>query len=87
MLFRSLDRLADVLSSALSELAAAESARLLSTIDIRSIVIAKVDSLNMIEVENLILRVVDRELGAITLLGGVLGAVIGLVQSLVLLAR
>lgn len=82
-----LDRLADVLSSALSELAAAESARLLSTIDIRSIVIAKVDSLNMIEVENLILRVVDRELGAITLLGGVLGAVIGLVQSLVLLAR
>jgi len=74
-------------SEGLSELAATESAGLLKSIDIRSLVVEKIDSLDMIQVERMLLRVIDRELGAITLLGGVLGAVIGMLQTIFLLLR
>ena len=71
----------------LSELAAAESGEVLRSIDIRSLVVDKIDSLDMIEVERMILKVVDKELGAITMFGGILGAVIGLFQSLLFMMR
>lgn len=71
----------------LAELAATESSNVVRSIDIRSLVIEKIDSLNMIDVERMILKVVDKELRAITLFGGVLGAVIGVFQSLLFLLR
>lgn len=84
------DALAAIASSAaegLAELAAAESSNVVRSIDIRSLVIEKIDSLNMIDVERMILKVVDKELRAITLFGGVLGALIGVFQSLLFLLR
>jgi len=74
-------------SDGLSELAAVESAGLLRSLDIRSLVVEKIDSLDMIQVEKMLLRVIDRELGAITILGGVLGAVIGMLQTAFMLFR
>jgi len=71
----------------LSELAAAQSGEVIRSIDIRSLVVDKIDSLDMIEVERMILKVVDKELGAITMFGGILGAVIGLFQSLLFMLR
>jgi uncharacterized membrane protein YheB (UPF0754 family) len=71
----------------LTELAAAESPTMLDSIDIRSLVVDKIDSLDMIEVERMLLRVIDKELGAITAFGGVLGAIIGMAQSVLLLLR
>ena len=71
----------------LAELAASESSNMVRSIDIRSLVIEKIDSLNMIDVEHMILKVVDKELRAITLFGGVLGALIGVFQSLLFLLR
>jgi uncharacterized membrane protein YheB (UPF0754 family) len=82
-----LEAMAASASEGLAELAAAESSNMVRSIDIRSLVIEKIDSLNMIDVERMILRVVDKELRAITLFGGVLGALIGVAQSLLFLLR
>ena len=54
---------------------------LLRLIDIKALVKGKLDSLDMAMIENLIIKVMNRELKAITLLGGVLGGLIGLVQA------
>jgi len=54
-------------------------------IDISNMVEERINSLEMEEVERLTLEIASRELKYIELLGGVLGAVIGLVQSLFLL--
>lgn len=82
-----LESLSGAASEALAELAAAESSGVLRSIDIRELVVAKIDSLDMIEVERMILRVVDKELWAITMFGGILGAFIGILQSLLFLLR
>ena len=82
-----LEALAASAAEGLSELAASESSDMLRSMDIRSLVIEKIDSLDMIDVERMILRVVDKELGAITVFGGILGAVIGVFQSLLFLLR
>lgn len=82
-----LGAIADSAAEGLSELAASESGDMLRSIDIRSLVIDKIDSLDMIEVERMILKVVDKELGAITMFGGILGALIGLFQSLFFMLR
>jgi hypothetical protein len=79
--------LASSAAEGLAELAATESSNMVRSIDIRSLVIEKIDSLNMIDVERMILKVVDKELRAITLFGGVLGALIGIFQSLLFLLR
>jgi hypothetical protein len=76
--------LTDRLGNLVVNMAIAEAAKILETMDIRSMVVAKIDSLDMIEVERMLLRVIDRELRAVTLFGGILGALIGLVQSSVL---
>ena len=60
---------------------------MLRSIDIRELVVDKIDSLDMIEVERMILKVVDKELWAITMFGGILGALIGILQSLLFLLR
>jgi len=82
-----MEALAATAAEGLAELAADESSNMLGSMDIRSLVIEKIDSLDMIDVERMILKVVDKELGAITLFGGVLGAVIGVFQSLLFLLR
>ncbi|MBU0929137.1 MAG: DUF445 family protein [Spirochaetes bacterium] len=83
----SLESLAEAAAEGLSELAVSESSDLLASMDIRSLVVEKIDSLDMIDVERMILKVVDKELGAITIFGGILGAVIGVFQSLLFLLR
>jgi len=83
----SLSIIAGAVAEGLSALAAAESPTMLDSIDIRSLVVDKIDSLDMIEVERMLLRIIEKELGAITLFGGVLGAIIGAVQSALLLLR
>lgn len=57
--------------------------RLVDALDIRQMVVSKIDSLDMAEAEQLVLQVVSRELTWITVLGGVLGFFIGFIQSLV----
>lgn len=61
----------------------AQSEQLLDALDIKTMVVEKIDALDMADVERIILSVVQNELSWITFLGGVLGALIGLVQSLV----
>ena len=80
-------RLATAAAGSLASLAARESASMLRTLDLRSLVVAKIDSLDMIEIERMLLRVMDRELKAITWFGAVLGGAMGLVQSLLGLLR
>jgi len=55
---------------------------LVETIDIPSMVSEKIDSLDMREVEHIVLKVVKHELAWITWLGGILGMIIGFVQSI-----
>ena len=81
------ETLAASIADGLVELAANESSAILRSLDVRSLVVDKIDSLDMIEVERMILRVVDRELGAITVFGGILGAIIGIFQSLLMFLR
>ena len=82
-----LSRLAHASSAGLAELAARESGALLASLDVRSLVVEKIDSLQMIEVERMLLRVIDRELKAVTWFGGILGFLIGIMQSIVFLFR
>ena len=58
---------------------------IMESIDIESIVKTKVNSLNIDEVEGLVLKLVDEELYYITLLGGILGFIIGSLQDLTFL--
>lgn len=82
-----LESLSTSIADGIVELAANESPAILRSLDVRSLVVDKIDSLDMIEVERMILRVVDRELGAITAFGGILGAIIGIFQSLLMFLR
>ena len=59
--------------------------RLVDALDIRQMVVSKIDSLDMAEAERILLRVVNRELNWITILGGILGFFIGFTQSLLTL--
>jgi hypothetical protein len=82
-----LENLASAISDILVELAVKESANVLRSLDIHAMVVAKINSLDMIEVERMLLRVIERELQAVTYFGGVLGAAIGLIQSLLFMIR
>jgi hypothetical protein len=55
--------------------------------DIRQLVTAKVNGLDVAQVEKLLLMVIARELKWINLFGGILGAIIGLAQLLLRLLR
>jgi hypothetical protein len=76
------DRLDTLLSEKLLVLADAQVNAVLGTIKVRTLVSERIDSLNMIDVERIILDVVANQLKWINLFGGILGALIGLFQSL-----
>jgi hypothetical protein len=60
---------------------------LIEGFDIRQLVVAKVNGLDVAQVEKLLLMVIARELKWINLFGGILGALIGLAQLLLRLLR
>ena len=74
------------LSSLLADRALAilaeEAGRIVEGLDVKRIVEDRIGELEMAEVERMILAVADKELRWITVLGGVLGGLIGLAQSL-----
>jgi uncharacterized membrane protein YheB (UPF0754 family) len=74
-------------SSAVLKFAASESERILRGLDLKAIVKERIDSLDMLAVENLLLAIISKELKWITWLGGLLGAMIGAAQGIVSLFR
>jgi uncharacterized membrane protein YheB (UPF0754 family) len=60
---------------------------LIESFDIRQLVVAKVNALDVAQVEKLLLMVIARELKWIDLFGAILGALIGLAQLLLRLLR
>ena len=54
--------------------------KIIEEIDVRELIIKKVDSLDIEEIEGLILKTASKEFRYITILGGVIGLFIGLVQ-------
>lgn len=81
------DRLARFLAEKGTAIAARESRRILASIDLRKMVVDKVDALDMLVIERIMLRVMSKEFKGITMLGGVLGALIGALQPLLALLR
>ncbi|MBL8967639.1 MAG: DUF445 family protein [Spirochaetaceae bacterium] len=75
-------RLASWLAERALALVSAEAEKIIEGLDVARIVVEKLDELDMIEAERIILSVVNKELAWITLLGGVLGGLIGIIQSL-----
>jgi hypothetical protein len=73
----------DFLSVAICRALASQATQLVDALDVAGMVRTKIDELDMAEVERIILKVISRELSWITLLGGILGGVIGIVQSLI----
>ncbi|MDA8411644.1 MAG: DUF445 family protein [Treponema sp.] len=73
--------LAAWLSRQALDLVSAQATRILEGIDVKAMVVERIDELEMAEIERMILAVVDRELFWITALGGILGAIIGLAQA------
>ncbi|MCX7026249.1 MAG: DUF445 family protein [Spirochaetes bacterium] len=76
-------RIAAALARGVTKALASQAEKLIEALDIQSMVVDKLNSLKMLEVEQLILKVVNEELNWITILGGILGAVIGIFQSLI----
>lgn len=77
--------LAAALAGEVTSALASQAERLIEALDVKAMVVERIDALDMAEIERIILGVVDRELMWITILGGVLGAVIGVFQSLLTL--
>jgi len=75
-------KIAVLVSNGVTLALASQAERLVEALDIRSMVVDKIGSLDMADVERIILQVVKDELAWITVLGGVLGALIGIIQSL-----
>jgi hypothetical protein len=64
------------------ELIGNEAGRIVEGLDVGRIVVERIDELDLIEVERMILGITNKELTWITVLGGVLGGIIGVFQSL-----
>ncbi|GHV78556.1 hypothetical protein AGMMS49944_03470 [Spirochaetia bacterium] len=62
-------------------LAEEQSAALLRTINIKALVSARIDSLDMLQVEHIVLDVMANQLKWINVFGAILGALIGIFQS------
>ncbi len=73
----------DYLAAAICRALASQATQLVEALDVAGMVRTKIDELDMAEVERIILKVISRELAWITLLGGILGGAIGIVQSLI----
>ena len=80
-------RLSDSLADRALAMLVAESGRIVAGLDVGKMVAERIDELDMAEVERIILDVAGRELGWITVIGGVLGALIGLAQAALGLLR
>ncbi|GAB6275847.1 MAG: hypothetical protein SAMD01599839_03870 [Rectinema sp.] len=78
-----IEQISLTLADALLKLIETRIPAFVDAIDIRSMVSEKIDSLNMKEVERIVLQVVRKELAWITWIGGILGAMIGIVQSII----
>ncbi|OQX13654.1 MAG: hypothetical protein BWK76_15925 [Desulfobulbaceae bacterium A2] len=81
------ERLAEYLVQSANRILLAEVPGLLDTIDIRSLVRSRVDSLDLLRLERLLLSIMEEQFRAINLFGCVLGFIIGCVNLLVLLWR
>jgi len=82
---RDIAQLSHTLANALLQLIETRMPLLVEAMDIQGMVAERIDSLDMKEVERIVLQVVSRELAWITWLGGILGAMIGFIQSLITL--
>ncbi|MDR0397407.1 MAG: DUF445 family protein [Oscillospiraceae bacterium] len=76
-------RLREEVMSAYARIVSERLDRALSAIDLGAILRAHIDSLDAVEMERMILRVMKRELRAIVWLGALLGAVMGIVNALI----
>jgi len=65
---------------AILKLADRQIANALATIDVRSMVRERIDSLDMLQVEKIVLDVLANQLKWINVFGAILGAIIGLAQ-------
>jgi uncharacterized membrane protein YheB (UPF0754 family) len=77
------DRLTDRILEALDSHMDAIVARFHDELDIKAMVVEKIAGLDLADLEKLVFRLVARELRHIELVGGILGFVVGLVQSLI----
>jgi uncharacterized membrane protein YheB (UPF0754 family) len=76
------DRVDSYLRDKLLGLAEEQTAAMLRTLNIRSLVSDRIDSLDMAQVEHIVLDVMANQLWWINVFGAILGALIGLFQSL-----
>jgi uncharacterized membrane-anchored protein YjiN (DUF445 family) len=77
------EELASAFAQAAVTAISSQADRLVEALDVKTMVVERIESLDMAEVERLILQVVNSELTWITVLGGVLGGLIGIIQSLI----
>ncbi|MFA5851997.1 MAG: DUF445 family protein [Spirochaetales bacterium] len=75
-------KIAGLLATSVASALSSQAERLVEALDIQSMVVEKINGLDMADVERIILHVVNDELAWITVLGGILGALIGVAQSL-----
>lgn len=60
-----------------------EAGKIIEGFDIARVVVEKLDALDMMELERMIIDLADKELKWITVLGGILGGAIGFIQSFI----
>lgn len=65
------------------EIISNEAGDIIKGFDVSKVVVEKINSLDMADMERMILGLADKELKWITVLGGVLGGIIGVLQSLI----
>ncbi|MHB9151067.1 MAG: DUF445 family protein [Spirochaetales bacterium] len=75
-------KIAGLIANGVASALSSQAERLVEALDIQSMVVEKINGLDMADVERIILHVVNDELTWITVLGGILGAIIGVIQSL-----
>jgi len=76
------ERIAALIAEGVVAALSSQAERLVEALDVKTMVVDKLDDLDMAEIERIILQVVDKELNWITVLGGILGGIIGVCQSL-----
>jgi uncharacterized membrane protein YheB (UPF0754 family) len=76
-------KISETLGDALIELLESRMPALVEAIDFKSMVSERIDSFEMKEAERIVLQVAKKELSWITWLGGILGAIIGIIQSVI----
>lgn len=72
----------EIISNALSKLVGKYMRQVIDKIDLEALMVKKIDEMDIKEFEIMLLNVVRKELRAITYLGGLLGAILGLLNIL-----